>query len=323
MSDNLIKESIFSSLSIGEQSDTLNQEIHYKTNIVLNTPELSKEEIERKRKSNPVVLHAKNIDLINFVGSNLSKLKIMNSLDTTKTIDLLSILNNVFKEIQNIILPENSKKFDFVEDFIEENERNNKLNEIINSIKNLKKRLDELSKSKIKKDFGINTDINIMSKGIEEELKELKEEQKKNLDILIKENSELKKQIKKLKKDLVNLIKKDLSKNNNNYQSPLKGNTISNNGGFFTTLYIDNPNNIDTKNYRKNTKENKGNNVMPIINNNNTGNNNFIKKNSPKFYSLKKEKTKQFIFQSNNHSFQRNKSNIPHIIRLNFNKKIK
>ena len=51
----------------------------------------------------------------------------------------------------------------------------------------------------------------------------------------------------------------------------------------------------------------------------------FNKKNSgsPKFSSLKKEKTKQYIFQNTSHKFPRNRSIIPHIVKLNFNTKIK
>ena len=332
MSDNIIKESIESSCSLGSQSDIQNQNINKKrySKPENSDPKLSKEEMEITWKSNPAPLYRKhNIDLMNFLGSQLPKKNYLNSLNTTKTTDLLGLLNNCIKEIQNIILPENSAKFDFVEDFIEENEKNKKLNEIINSIRNLKERLDELSKSKIKKEFGTNTDNNFIPKKMEEELEEIKKAQKTSLDILVKENLELRKEIKKLRKQIENLVKKEnLNKNKNNYQSPPpKENTIENNGngggGFFTTLYIDNPNNISTLRYKNNINENRDNNKLPIIHN--TISNNFNKKNSgsPKFSSLKKEKTKQYIFQNTSHKFPRNRSIIPHIVKLNFNTKIK
>lgn len=226
-------------------------------------------DIEKTIKSDPTSLlyETEKIFFISLCKLSLRK-NYLKSLNATKTIDLLGLLNNFCKEIQNIILPENSDKLDLVEDIIEENEINKKLNEIINSIKNLKQRFDELNKSKNMKDFGCNTDN-------KEEIKELKETQKNNFDNLLKENSELKKEINKLNKELRILLRNNNNNKNqnNNFRIPTKVNNIENNPFLVGSIYPGNPNNIYPLENKKNINQNNKNIVFPIIYNNKRSNN--------------------------------------------------
>ena len=75
---------------------------------------------------------------LNKISELSSNNNIMKSYDTTKTLNLLKTLNEYFKKIQEIILPDDYKKYDLLEDSFDENKKIQLIENIINEIKKLK-----------------------------------------------------------------------------------------------------------------------------------------------------------------------------------------
>ena len=308
MSDSIIIPSVTSSKIIESTTDI--QISHHKSYAQKMSDQIPKENIEKKWNSVYNFNKKEKFELINRLSSKLIYNNIFTSID--KSVNLVNLINDFFKKIQNIIFPENSENF--VIENIEENEINNKLNEIIISIKNLKERLDELSKPKITEDFGINTEIKDLSKEIApkqiiEVIKRISDDQNSNYDKLVKQNSELlielkdnNKEIKKLKNEIM-LFQKKLNKKKN--FSSKKDNYLENDEQMSRTLIKRKPFKINNiKNIILNG-ENFSSKINKIINNNKNNNIISFRKN---FVSPPKDNSQQFIFKRN--------------IRISFKKKI-
>ena len=160
----------------------------------------------------------------------------------------MSILNEYFQKIQEIVLPENSQKVDFINENIDDSLRFQILDDIINKIKILKNKENNnnLEKYKNLESKGIITDINrndFLITFVKEAFKEksknekkikLKMFEKKILDLTL-ENKNFEKEIKELKNKIKSLNKKL----EDNIEKPIKKNDILNTDNILKYYTID------------------------------------------------------------------------------------
>ena len=167
-------------------------------------------------------------NITNILSSNLFKnnsIKTINDLDpllTCKTINLILNSNKFMNDIQNIIFPENSKKYDFINDTIEENIRTKLIDDMIIEIKKIKEiNILNEKKEEINKEY-----LNLVS-----ELKKTITEMSNNLKIYQEKNQKLFEQVLKFQEE-TNKLKEQIKSLNNNinekFPSPKEGKLIRN-----------------------------------------------------------------------------------------------
>ena len=161
-----------------------------------------------------------------------NKNNLLNSLKTTNSINVMNLLNDFFQNVKEIVLPENSQKFDFINDiYIDDSLINQILDDIINKIKILKNNENNynLNKNKKLENKEIITDINrnnFMASFVKEVFKE-KFKKKEDIESkmfekkilkLEKENENFKKEINELKNEIkllnIKIEKKPIEINN-------------------------------------------------------------------------------------------------------------
>ena len=211
------------------------------------------------------------------ISDSSSNNNIWKSVYTTKTMNLLKTLNEFFKKIQEIILPDDFKKYDLLDDSFDENKKIQLIEKIINEIKNLK----EIQKKFV--DAGGK--INFINVDLKEAIKEMSIIQEYNLEKYQKKNVELiesyKKKVEKLSDEIVSLndyIRKNIKPikvNETEKEKEKKENKVMGDANLFRTgIDFYNPNNIFNKN-----KDN-----LPIINLHNNNKNDNIRNINYKYF---------------------------------------
>lgn len=197
--------------------------------------------------------------ITNILSSNLfknSSIKTINALDsliTCKTLNLILISNKFMNDIQNIIFPENSKKYDFLHDTIEEGIRTKLIDEMITEIKKIKEiNILNEKKEEINKEY-----LNLVS-----ELKKTITEMSDNLKIYQEKNQKLFEQVLSFQEE-TNKLKEQIKLLNNNIN------------GKFPNPKEDKSNKNKTKDnfFNQNIKPINHQDINPIINSNNKSNN--------------------------------------------------
>ena len=234
----LLSNKIYDSCSSAELYSNKNKNIkeidkNISTPIIKDIKSFNEKISEKQKCSSTYPLISKKKNIINNNNSNEDYYNnnYFNSVSTTQSIsiDLINISNDFFKNIQEIVLPQNSKKFDLFNDNFDDLSRI--FDNIINEIKLLKNMENIYKKNIFEVKVEIN-DNNFLATFIkeaskkesknEEEIK-LKKFEKIILD-LASENKNFKKEINELK----NKIKLLNKKNERKIKVPIKQNNISN-----------------------------------------------------------------------------------------------
>ena len=193
---------------------------------------------QKKQLYSSVPLISISIKVIFNIISNKdnNKNNLLNSLKTTNSINVMNLLNDFFQNVKEIVLPENSQKFDFINDNIDDSLIIKIIDDIINKIKILKnnENNNNLNKNKELVDKEIITDINrnnFMASFVKEVFKEklkIKEDIKSKMFEnrilnLESENEKYKKEINELKNEIkllnIKIEKKNIPNVDNIYKN--------------------------------------------------------------------------------------------------------